>query len=400
MVFTEFSYAFFLLISLAAFHILPKKLRAYPLIAVSIIFYWYFAGEFLLFLLAETALFYFALRHIRNNAAFWIVLSSVIAILAYFKYRLLIADALSAVLPFHAVFPLPKQIVAPLAISFFTFEFIHYWVDTKQGRITSHSFTKFLAFIFFFPTMFAGPIKRYEPFIPQLETAQASAKGVIAGFFRILLGLFKKVVIADTLSEWVTVLNTKHDAALVSPIILWLAVLAYAGKIYMDFSGYSDIAIGSSKLFGLIVPENFSNPYIKRNISLFWKSWHMSLTSWIRDYAFLPLSAALRNFASSRSVVFIIALSSFITLTLIGLWHGAEVHFILWGAYHGLLIVGYTFYSKLLKPNLAKYHWYHTRPASVIAIGTTFFFVLLSWPLFATDASTALFILRRMFFLA
>ncbi len=400
MVFTEFSYAFFLLIGLAAFYIVSKQHRAYPLIATGILFYWYFAGDFLFVLLIQTALFYFALRHIRNNAVFWIVLSSVTAVLAYFKYRLLIADALGAVLPFHAASSLPGQIVAPLAISFFTFEFIHYWIDTKHGRITSHSFPKFLTFIFFFPTMFAGPIKRYEPFIPQLETAQASAKGMSAGLFRILLGFFKKVVIADSLSEWVTVLSTRHDAALVSPFILWLAVLAYAVKIYMDFSGYSDIAIGSSRLFGLAVPENFSNPYLKRNISLFWKSWHMSLTSWIWDYIFMPLAAALRNIASPRFIVLVIALSSFITLTIVGLWHGAEAHFILWGSYHGVLLAGYAFYSKLLKPHLAKHQWYHSRPAEVIAIGITFFFVLLSWPLFATDAPTALFILRRMFFLA
>lgn len=121
-----------------------------------------------------------------------------IAVLAYFKYRMLIVDMLGAILPLHTTSPLSSQIVAPLAISFFTFEFIHYWIDTRQGRITSHSFPKFLAFIFFFPTMFAGPIKRYEPFIPQLETAQASVKDASSGLFRILLGFFKKVVIAGS----------------------------------------------------------------------------------------------------------------------------------------------------------------------------------------------------------
>jgi alginate O-acetyltransferase complex protein AlgI len=400
MVFTEFSYAFFLLVSLAAFYLVPRKYRLFPIIIASVAFYWYFAGDFLFILLAETFLFYFLLRQIKNTAIFWTVLCSVVGILAYFKYRLLIAELIDKVLPIHLSGALPAQIVAPLAISFFTFEFIHYWIDTRHGRINQHSLVNFLAFIFFFPTMFAGPIKRYEPFSAQFETTHTSMQDIRTGLFRILFGFFKKVVIADSLTEWVTVLDSQRSASLVSPYILWVGVVAYAFKIYMDFSGYSDIAIGSSKLFGFTVPENFNKPYLKRNISLFWKNWHMSLTSWIWDYVFMPISASLRNLASPKYIVFIVAFSSFITLTIVGLWHGAEVHFIVWGAYHGMLLVFYTLYARFVKPSLSIHKWYHGRLFSIGATAFTFFLVLLSWPFFATDISTALYILQKMFFLA
>ena len=400
MVFTELSYAFFLITSLLVFYLAPKKYNTYPLIIISIVFYWYFAGSFLFVLLAETVLFYFTLRRIKSMAVFWTVLSAVLGLLAYFKYRLLIASAIDDVFHLKLTALMPSAIVAPLAISFFTFEFVHYWIDTREGKIKVHSFPKFLAFIFFFPTMFAGPIKRYEQFVVQIGDGQPGISSIRSGSLRILIGFFKKIVIADVLSEWVTVLQTKQAASIVSPYILWIGTIAYAFKIYMDFSGYSDIAIGSSKLFGFTVPENFNNPYMKGNISLFWKSWHMSLTSWIWDYLFLPLSASLRNLASTPSkLVAVVAGSSFITMVVVGLWHGADWHFIVWGAYHGILLAVYTVYSRYIKPLLAKYSWYPGKLFHLFSVGTTFFFVLLSWPFFVTNVSTAVFILRKMFFL-
>jgi alginate O-acetyltransferase complex protein AlgI len=237
--------------------------------------------------------------------------------------------------------------VLPLAVSFFTFEFIHYVVDARRGKLPEHRFEDFLAFMLFFPTMVAGPIKRFQDFQPQIACARADAGAVSAGATRIAIGLAKKICIADTVTPLTATLLSTARVAAASPLEIGISLLAFSAKIYMDFSGYSDIAIGSAQLFGIHVPENFKWPYLRRNIAQFWRHWHMSLTSWITDYVYRPLGGNRRGLA--MTVVNIV-----VAMAVSGLWHGAQWHFLAWGLFHGALLAGFRVWEALVKkPALA-----------------------------------------------
>src|SRR6266850_1436719 len=220
----------------------------------------------------------------------------------------------------------------PLGISFFTFEFIHYAVDRYRGATPAGKFGEYLAFILFFPTMVAGPIKRYQDFRPKLANPSLIwDQDWQTGITRILIGLAKKFMIADLLTAFTNHLN-HADIAVAQRWVLPIWLLAYGMKIYFDFSAYSDIAIGSARLFGIKVPENFDWPYLRTNIAEFWKHWHMSLYRWLVDYVFIPLGGSRVN--PSR-----VYLNILITMFLSGLWHGAGLNFIVWGLWHGTLLV-------------------------------------------------------------
>lgn len=224
----------------------------------------------------------------------------------------------------------------PLGISFFTFEFYHYAWDRKYNRTESGSLGEYLAFILFFPTMVAGPIKRYQDFLPKLRSEPKGwASDWQIGGTRILAGLVKKFAIADLLSAWTDHLNA-HDIRLAHRGILILWLFAYSIKIYADFSAYSDIAIGSARLFGIRVPENFDWPYGRRNIQRFWACWHMSLTRWLTDYVFIPVARFRVRSWKPHAYVAIVG-----TMLISGLWHGAGLHYIVWGLYHGLLLLAH-----------------------------------------------------------
>jgi alginate O-acetyltransferase complex protein AlgI len=227
----------------------------------------------------------------------------------------------------------------PLGISFFTFEFIHYAVDRYRGTAPRGKISDYMAFILFFPTMVAGPIKRYQDFGPKL--AQPSLEWEIdwqQGVTRILVGLAKKFMLADLLTALTNHLN-HHDIAQAARWVLPVWLLAYGFKIYLDFSAYSDIAIGSARLFGIKVPENFDWPYLRTNISEFWQHWHMSLYKWLVDYVFIPLGG-------SRTAQPRVYLNVLITMLVSGLWHGAALNFVVWGLWHGMLLMIYRAWSR------------------------------------------------------
>jgi alginate O-acetyltransferase complex protein AlgI len=231
----------------------------------------------------------------------------------------------------------------PLGISFFTFEFIHYAVDRYRGVTPAGKFGEYMAFILFFPTMVAGPIKRYQDFRPKL--AQPSLvwdRDWEMAITRILAGLAKKFVVADLLTAFTNHLN-RTDIAHAARWMLPCWLLAYGMKIYFDFSAYSDIAIGSARLFGIKVPENFDWPYLRTNISEFWQHWHMSLYKWLVDYVFIPLGGS----RTSRPRVY---LNVLITMFVSGLWHGAGLNFVVWGLWHGMLLAIYRLWSNWRKP--------------------------------------------------
>jgi alginate O-acetyltransferase complex protein AlgI len=274
----------------------------------------------------------------------------------------------------------------PLGISFFTFEFIHYAIDRRRGRTESGNFGEYLAFILFFPTMVAGPIKRFQDFLPGLRAdPQDGAKDWSRGITRILTGLAKKFVVADLMTSMTANLNPAGVSG-ASRWVLPIWLMAYAVQIYADFSAYSDIAIGSARLFGFKVKENFDWPYLKLNIADFWKHWHMSLTRWLTDYVFIPLGG-------SRVVLWRSHLNVLATMLISGLWHGAGLNFIVWGIWHGLALVGYRWWSG--RPG---WRPAESIPARFAAWVLTMLVVVVGWAWFAMDLPTAILFFRRLLF--
>lgn len=273
----------------------------------------------------------------------------------------------------------------PLGISFFTFEFIHYAVDRYRGRTRAGSLGEYMAFILFFPTMVAGPIKRYQDFLPKLEAPSTDWRtDWERGTTRILCGLAKKFVIADTLTAMTNHLNAA-DIAVAHRAILPLWLLAYGMQIYFDFSAYSDIAIGSTRLFGIKIPENFDWPYLRTNISEFWRHWHISLSKWLTDYVFIPLGG-------SRVAPVAIYANLLITMLVSGVWHGAGMNFVIWGLWHGALLALHRLWSHWRGP--AKTPRFAGQLASW---ALTFVLVNLGWAFFCMDLPTALLFFRRLF---
>jgi len=216
----------------------------------------------------------------------------------------------------------------PLAISFFTFEFVHYLYDVRKGRMRITSPVDFTLFTVFFPSLVAGPIKRCGDFIPALHrgVSAVSMNDVALGLSRVALGYFKKVGISDNLAAYVNHYVPRfHELPMGAR---WTVFAAIAFRILLDFSGYSDIAIGLARMMGITLPENFRWPYLARNIQEFWQRWHISLSTWIRDYLYIPLGGS--RLGVTRKII-----NGFIVFALCGLWHGAAWNFILWGVFHG-----------------------------------------------------------------
>ncbi len=265
-------------------------------------------------------------------ALLWTFIGFNIAVLGLFKY---VDFALSTVWPIGRVFALTEgdppflRLVLPLGISFFTFEFIHYLVDIYRGAVPVHGFSKFHVFAAFFPTQIAGPIKRFQEFVPALAKLDFFDRALAMDGLRLIAaGLAKKVLLADRLAPMA---NRGFSAAAEGAIgtsDAWVSTLAFSLQIFFDFSGYTDIARGSAQLFGFHIPRNFDGPYLAVSPSDFWRRWHISLSSWLRDYVFIPLGGSRRPIpAVVRNLV--------LTMLLGGLWHGAAWHFVAWGLVWG-----------------------------------------------------------------
>ncbi|CAN7722874.1 MBOAT family protein [Paenibacillus sp. LjRoot153] len=386
MIFNEWAYAIILLIGVPIFYFVPLHYKSIWITLIGTVFYIFFAGSFAFLLLLEAIVVYFLVRKMKSwNGSLIITLIFTIGILGYYKYKNM------ALLTFSNVFSLNytvESLVIPLAISFFTFEFIHYAVDARKKKLPEHSFLDYMAFIMFFPTMVAGPIKRFQQFIPKITEIEFSWENIRAGLQRILIGMFKKVVIADTMDVW-TIHLQSNEIYRVDGQTLWVWVIAYAIKIYMDFSGYSDIAIGSARLFGVNVPENFNWPYLAQNPSDFWRRWHISLSRWITDYVYIPLGGSRKSLWRS-------SLNSVAAMGISGLWHGAAWNFVAWGIYHGLLLTLYRIWRKFI--NIEKYSIpnFITTP---IAIVITFLAVAIGWVFFILPIQRAFYVILKMIFI-
>ena len=267
------------------------------------------------------------------------------------------------------------NIILPVGISFYTFQTLSYTIDVYKGKIkATKDWVLFASYVSFFPQLVAGPIERATRILPQLSSRRVfdwiNAK---EGLRKILIGFFKKIVIADSLAPMVDfTFNNYHD---LSSLSLLLGALFFSIQIYCDFSGYSDIAIGVSKLFGINLIENFNYPYFSKNIGEFWKRWHISLTSWFRDYIYIPLGGSKVSVLISLRNVFIIFIIS-------GLWHGANWTFVFWGIAHVLIYVPYFLMKKKIFYNNSTFSYFLK---DIFGIITTFSVVTITWIFFRSD---------------
>jgi len=390
---TDFGYWLFVLLAVVMYYILPQRSRPYLLLSAGLFFYFYFAGKFALMIVVEVLLI-FALIHLhgkrRLGLLFYTALCLAIAVLVYFKYSGMLAETIQAIMPALArpgLFRI-EQVIIPLALSYITFELIHYTVEMRRGRLPEHRLQHFLSFIFFFPTLVAGPIKRFEQFLPELKH-RFSWHNMAAGTIRIGMGLFKKIVLADTLNLLVEPLNHTASIGQSSPAVLWIGLVAYSLVIYFDFSGYSDISIGTARLLGIKLPENFRFPYMSRNIAEFWNRWHISLGKWLTQYVYFPLGGSRGSHTRT-------SLNLVITLGVSGLWHGAAWHFVVWGLSHGLMLAIHRSYAKVIKPKLRVPVWCKPFTQTTAVLGT-FGFVVVSRVFFILPVSEAVLLLCKLF---
>ena len=384
MIFNTWEFALFGAIVLPAYWLfVPQRWKPYYLVAAGTVFYACSVPAYLLLIFALAIITYGASRVLTaprtppgtRKLVFTLAVVAIVAVLGFFKYMKLLAATVD-VIARHNVLPAP-QIVVPLAISFFTFEFVHVLVDAYQGKLKSVDALDFAVFAMFFPTLVAGPIKRYESFAPQVLAIVPLERNELAlNVYRIGIGLVKKIVLADSFSLLTQPILT--PGAPYGRLDYWIAAVAYAGKIYFDFTGYSDIAIGIAGLLGLKIPENFDRPYWAPNIGSFWRRWHMSLSSWIRDYIFIPLGGSRRPPA-------VVLLNLFVAMGIAGLWHGAAWTFVVWGLWHGLGLAVHRVWSKFVVPAVPMLR--AGGPAVVaISIVATFAFVDAGWILFAATS--------------
>lgn len=358
-----------------------RKPALYWLLACSLFFYGWWKPVFLLLLLASIGVNFSFGRQIRqpSHARLWLILGLIfnLGLLGFFKYADFLCVAMGLPKPFGGIF-------LPLGISFFTFQQIMYLVDTKTGNVQTTSFLEYACFIAFFPHLIAGPIVRPQHILPQFEALAPRVDWggrLASGLEVFMLGLAKKLILADGLAHFADpgfAAAARHDP--LSLLEAWVALLAYGLQIYYDFSGYSDMAIGLARMFGVHFPLNFKSPYQASDISGFWRRWNITLSTFLREYLYIPLGGNRRG--ESRRI-----LNLMTTMLLGGLWHGAAWRFILWGGLHGVYLVIHGWSKRLRLHIPPKLGW-----------GLTLFCVLLAWvPFRATSFAAALDMYRGLF---
>lgn len=369
---------FFLPIFLIAYFVTPQKFRNYTLLLFSLIFYAYGAPDFVFLLVGECIINYFIVRGMakteKTSTKKWLCALSVImalGLLLYFKYANFFMENLNAILGWMHHEPVGWMKVAlPIGISFFTFQSITYTLDVYRGTTPpSQKLTDYVLYIMMFPQLIAGPIVNYNSVAAQLVERTSTMEDRVVGFYRFIIGLGKKVLIANTLAAYADQVFAMNYADLATSTA-WIGILSYTFQIYFDFSGYSDMAIGLGKMMGFKFPENFNDPYTSRSVTEFWKRWHMTLGNFIMNYLYIPLGGNRKG--KGRMY-----LNLWLCFLLSGLWHGASWTFVLWGAFHGLFICADKLFLKDLLKKAGKW------PAVIL----TFFVVNMGWVLFRVDTA-------------
>ena len=350
MVFASFLFLFwFLPAFLPAYFATPRRWRNLTLTLGSFVFYGWARPQYVLLMAATIAVDYGIARAMGEpgngrNRKGWLVASIVsnLGVLAWFKYANLFVATWNELAPGAQAIPW-VDIVLPIGISFFTFQSMSYTIDVYRGHVKpERSFLDLLCFVSMFPQLVAGPIVRYHDVRRELHDRAVTLRTGTDGLFRFLLGLAKKVLIADSLAPFV---DGVHADPAPGAIAAWSAAFAYTIQIYFDFSGYSDMAIGLGAMLGFRFPENFRSPLRSHSMTEFWRRWHISLSTWLRDYLYFPLGGNRTGEGRAQ-------LNLFVTMLLAGLWHGAGWTYVVFGCFHGALLVLERRFGRA-----APYHW-------------------------------------------
>jgi D-alanyl-lipoteichoic acid acyltransferase DltB (MBOAT superfamily) len=394
--FNSCSYLVLLFAAAGIFWLLPVGLRRWYVLVLSVAFYasWTWTYAALPFLIC--AVVFLCARQMLKNpqtvlAPMWTGAIFTLSVLVFFKYRLFFLDNISGMLqalgqsPVHSI----VLIGLPLGISFYSFEAISYLIDTRQGRIKKVSFSDLCIFVTFWPHMVAGPIVRFRELVPQFKFEKRfDVNMLIHGVDRLVLGLVQKNLIANNLAPWVDMGFLPQAADANTTLDNWFFAFAFGLQIYFDFAAYSNMAIGAASLIGVTLPENFNFPYHAGSPPEFWSRWHMTLSRWIRDYLFFPVSAKFQGAPVALSLTLVG------TMALVGLWHGAGWGFVLWGVLHGLYLALFRIWEQLGR----------TLPAlrascisSLFLRTLTIFAVMAAWiPFRAANLPPALVMLRSL----
>ena len=364
----------FLTVFLTVYFLVPPKGRNLVLLLASVVFYAWGAPDFILILLASTVANFYLVKamHRAQRTAMkklWCTLAILLSLglLAYFKYANFFVENANALLASLGLGTMTwTKVLLPIGISFFTFQSITYVVDTYRGiNAPMRRLTDYMVYIIMFPQLIAGPIVRYTDIADQI-TAQRRLRWeeCLQGFYRFVIGLAKKVLIADVIGRTVDVVLA-GDLAVLDSGTAWITIAAYTMQLYFDFSGYSDMAIGLGRIMGFRFPENFDNPYTSASISEFWRRWHITLGAFMRNYLYIPLGGNRHGTARTYLNLWVVFLLS-------GLWHGASWNFVIWGAYHGFFLV----LERLLGINKQRKAW---------RIIPTFIILLVGWAIFRIE---------------
>jgi len=375
MVFSSITFLiYFLPIFLLLYHLVPHKYKNALILIASIYFYSWGGPKFILVILGTTCLDYFLVKAMNNQKTqsaktrFLIIsLCLNLGLLFYFKYCNFFIDNINAAFGTKITW---LEVVLPIGISFYTFESLTYVLDVYRGiHKPLKNFWHYQTYILLFPKLIAGPIVRYHEIADQITNREKNYTSSIklSGFLIFCIGLAKKTIIANTLGIQADAVF-KLPPEQIDTIAAWVGALAYSFQIYFDFSGYSDMAIGLGKMMGFKFPENFNNPYTSKSITEFWRRWHMTLGTWMKNYLYIPLGGnQVNNFKLYRNLIFVFLIS--------GLWHGASWNFILWGAYHGLFLV-------LERLFLIKFY---KKIGNWFSLPLTFIIVITGWVLFRNE---------------
>ena len=331
MLFTSISFLYYFLpIVLILYFITPKKYRNYILLIFSIIFYMYGEPKYVILMLVEIIVAYFGtilIDKYKSKEIFLITIIIHIGLLCIFKYTDLFITTINSI--FKSNINL-FNIALPIGISFYTFQILSYVIDVYKGKVSvQKNILKLATYVSLFPQLIAGPIVRYETISKELDNREETIEKFSLGVRRFIIGLAKKVLIANMLGELCTKFSLVDER---SVLFYWIFAVSYMLQIYFDFSAYSDMAIGLGKMFGFTFLENFNYPFISKSITEFWRRWHISLSSWFKDYVYIPLGG-------SKKGTLKLVRNIFIVWALTGIWHGAAYNFILWGLFIGLLLV-------------------------------------------------------------
>ena len=380
MVFTSISFIYYFLpLLLICYFVVPKKFRNIILLMFSVLFYFYGEPKYILLMLIEVLISYvvgllidkYKSKNILIIGIFIHVL--LFGIFKYFNFVIINVNNL-----FLSNLNL-LNVVLPIGISFYTFQIISYEIDVYNKKVNVQSnILKYFLYVFLFPQLIAGPIVRYQDVNNEIDNRNVTFEMFANGLRRFIIGLSKKVIIANNLGELCNIYLNLGDKSI---LFTWIFAISYMLQIYFDFSGYSDIAIGLGKMLGFNFPENFNYPYMAKSITDFWRRWHMTLSSWFRDYVYIPLGGNKKGVLKQIRNILIV-------WSLTGLWHGASWNFIVWGSYFGILLILEKFILKKYFSNVPKF----------IKGIYTLFLVMISFVIFQGDnLSSAFNIIKGLF---